>query len=115
MTPRPKQPYDMNLIGIISHHGTKDNGHYIAITRRDDKWTLYNDAIATQTTMSHIHQTQAYILMYRKAEPRPETREPVPKDIYQKNMRVDYGLKETSTLDLERNRTERSQPHSRIS
>jgi len=58
----------MRLIGIISHQGTKDNGHYTAMTNREDKWTLCNDAITTQTTTTHIHQTQAYILMYRKTE-----------------------------------------------
>jgi len=58
----------MKPIGIISHQGTKDNGHYTAMTKRVDKWTLYNDAITTQTTTKHIHQTQAYILMYRKTE-----------------------------------------------
>jgi len=58
----------MKLIGIISHQGTKDNGHYTAITKKEDTWTLYNDAITTQTTTEHIHQTQAYILMYRKTE-----------------------------------------------
>jgi len=84
MTPRPSQPHDMELVGIISHNGTKDNGHYTAITRRDDKWTLYNDAIVTQITTSHIHQTQAYILMYRKIEPSVEIREPAPKDVPKK-------------------------------
>jgi len=64
MTPRPPQPHDMKLVGIISHHGTKDNGHYTAITRRGDEWTLFNDAIAVQTPTLQIHQTQAYILMY---------------------------------------------------
>jgi len=57
---------DMELIGIISHQGTKDNGHYIAMTKKEEEWTLYNDAITTQTTIQHIHQTQAYILMYRE-------------------------------------------------
>jgi len=85
MAPSPTQPYNMDLIDIISHHGTKDNGHYTTMTRRDDKWTLYDDAIVTQTPMSHIHQTQAYILMYRKADPRPEPRESVPKDIPKKH------------------------------
>jgi len=61
---------DMELIGIISHQGTKDNGHYIAMTKKEEEWTLYNDAITTQTTIQHIHQTWAYILMYRKT---PET------------------------------------------
>jgi len=59
---------DMKLIGIISHQGTKDNGRYTAMTKREDKWTLYNDAITTQTTTKHIYQSQAYILMYRRTE-----------------------------------------------
>jgi len=84
MTPRPPQPRDMKLVGIISHHGTKDNGHYTAITRRGDEWTLLNDAIAVQTPMLQIHQTRAYILMYRKTEPRVETMETEPKDGSQK-------------------------------
>jgi len=75
MTPRPPQPHGLELVGIISHHGTKGNGHYIAITRRGDEWTLLNDAIAVQTPRLQIHQTQAYILMYRKIEPRVDTRE----------------------------------------
>jgi len=74
----------MKLVGIISHHGMKDNGHYTAMTKREDKWTLYNDAITTQTTMKHIHQTQAYILMYRKTEQRTGTGEPAPTDIPKK-------------------------------
>ena len=53
---------------IISHQGTKDNGHYTAMTKREDKWTLCNDALTTQTTTKHIHQTQAYMLIYRKTE-----------------------------------------------
>jgi len=55
MTPRHAPTHDMNLVGIISHQGTKDTGHYTAMTKREDKWTLYNDAITTQTTMTHIH------------------------------------------------------------
>jgi len=35
----------MKLMGIISHQGTKDHGHYIAMTNRGDEWTSYNDAI----------------------------------------------------------------------
>ena len=40
MTPEHSPPHDMKLVGIISHHGTKDNGHYTAMTRQEDKWTL---------------------------------------------------------------------------
>ena len=84
MTPRHAPTHDMNLVGIISHQGTKDTGHYTAMTKREDKWTLYNNAITTQTTMKHIHQTQAYILMYRKTEQRTGTGEPAPTDIPKK-------------------------------
>ena len=84
MTPGHSPSHDMKLVGIISHHGTKDNGHYTAMTRREDKWTLYNDAITTQTTRRHVHQTQAYILMYRKTKQRVGTGEPAPTDIPKK-------------------------------
>jgi len=76
--------HDMKLVGLISHQGTKDNGHYTAITKREDKWTLYNDAITTQTTMKHIHQTQAYILLYRKTEQRVGMGKLAPIDIPKK-------------------------------
>jgi len=40
MMPGSSQSHDMRLVGIIAHHGTKDNGHYTAITRREDEFTL---------------------------------------------------------------------------
>jgi len=84
MTPGHSLTHDMKLVGIISHHGTKDNGHYTAMTKRADKWTLYNDAITTQTTMKHLHQTQAQILMYRKTGQRTGMGKPAPTDIPKK-------------------------------
>jgi len=57
---------EMELLGIISHQGTRDSGHYTAITKKEEEWTLYNDATTTHITTTHMHQTQAYILMYRK-------------------------------------------------
>jgi len=58
----------MKLIGIISHQGTKDQGHFVAITKRGNEWTSYNDALTAQTTLTQLHQTQAYIMIYRKME-----------------------------------------------
>jgi len=84
MTPGHSPTHYMKLIGIISHQSTKDNGHYTALTKREDKWTLYNDAITTQTTMKHVHQTQAYILMYRTTEQRTGTGKPAPTDLPKK-------------------------------
>ena len=57
---------EMELIGIISHQGTKDNDHYSAMTKKEEEWTLYNDAATTHITTTHMHQMQAYILIYRK-------------------------------------------------
>jgi len=70
----------VKLIGIISHQGTKDHGHYTAITNRGDEWTSYNHAITAQTTLSHLHQTQAYILIYRKMEHSDLTEIDAPRD-----------------------------------
>jgi len=68
MAPGHALTQKMKLIGIISHQGTKDHGHYVAITNRGNEWTSYNDAITAQTTLTHLHQSQAYILIYRKME-----------------------------------------------
>jgi len=76
---RPPQPHYMELVRIISLHSTKDNGHYTAITKRGDEWTLFNNAIALQIPTLQVLQTQAYILMYRKTDPSVETMETEPK------------------------------------
>jgi len=70
----------MKLIGIISHQGTKDHGHYAAITNTGDEWTSYNDAITAKTTLSLLHQTKAYILIYRKMEHSDVTEIDAPSD-----------------------------------
>jgi len=57
LTPGQTTPQKMKLIGIISHQGTKDQGHYVAITKRGYEWTSYNDALTAQTTLTQIHQT----------------------------------------------------------
>ena len=47
----------MKLIGVISHQGTKEHGHYVAITKRGNEWISHNDATTTQTTPAHLHQS----------------------------------------------------------
>ena len=100
MTPGHSPIQDMKLLGIISHQGTKDNGHYTAMTRREDKWTLYNDAIATQTTTKHIYQTKAYILMYGRTEERIGMVKSAPIDIPEK-LESQSGAKENPNPRLE--------------
>jgi len=58
----------MELIGIITHQGTKEQEHYVTITRKGNEWFSYNDAIATQVTVTELLQTQAYILIYRRKD-----------------------------------------------
>jgi len=71
----------MDLIGIISHQGTKEHGHYVAITKRGNEWTSCNDAITTQITLTHLHQLQAYVLIYRKTEHSADTVKEAPSDV----------------------------------
>jgi len=73
LAPGQASPQKMKLIGIILYQGTKDQGHYIAITKRGNKWTTYNDAITAQTTLIQLHLTQAYIVIYRKMDHNEET------------------------------------------
>jgi len=80
MAPGHASTQKLKLIGIISHQGTKDHGHYIAMTNRGDEWTSYNNSITTQTTLTHLHQTQAYILLYRKTEQSTGTGKAAPRD-----------------------------------
>jgi len=100
MTPGYLPIQDMKLIGIISHQGTKDNGHYTAMTKKEDEWTLYNDVITTQTTTKRIHQTQAYIMMYRKTEESTGMVKSAPIDI-PKKLESQSGAKENPNPRLE--------------
>jgi len=58
----------MELIGIITHQGTKEQGHYVTITKKGNKWISHNDTIVTQVTVTQLLQTQAYIMIYRKMD-----------------------------------------------
>ena len=75
-------------------------GHYTTMTKREDKWTLYNDAITTQTTTKRIHQTQTYILMYRKTEESTGMVKSAPIDI-PKKLECQSGAKENLNPTLE--------------
>jgi len=68
LAPEHTSPLIMELIGIITHQGTKEQGHYVTITRKGNEWISYNDAIVTQVTVTELLQTQAYILIYRKKD-----------------------------------------------
>jgi len=80
LAPRQASPPKIELIGIISHQGTKDQGHYVAIKKRGNGWTSHNDAIVAQTTLTQLHQTQAYIMIYRKIDHNKATGINAPRD-----------------------------------
>jgi len=80
LAPGQASPQKMELIGIISHQGTKDPGHYVAITKRGNEWISYNDAITAQTTSTQLHQTQAYIMIHRKMDHNEATGINAPRD-----------------------------------
>jgi len=57
MAPGHGSAQKMELIGMISHQGTEKHGHYVAITKKGKEWILHNDAITTQITLAHLHQS----------------------------------------------------------
>jgi len=91
------------LIGIISHQGTKNQGHYVAITKKGNKWTSYNDAITAQTTLTQLHQTQAYIMMYRKIDQNEVTEIDAPRDPTMANQQLPTKKSKPSNKTQHRN------------
>ena len=67
LAPEQTSTQTMELISIITHQGTKEQGHYVTIIK-GNKWISYNDAIVTQVTVTQLLQTQAYIMIYRKMD-----------------------------------------------
>ena len=55
-------PYQ--LMAVVVHEGTMDNGHYWAICLRAGKYYIYNDDKVVET--QKIVNKNAYILLYRK-------------------------------------------------
>jgi ubiquitin C-terminal hydrolase len=40
---KEKSKLNYELIGLTVHLGSLDGGHYVAYTKREDKWFLFND------------------------------------------------------------------------
>jgi len=68
LAPGQALPQTMELIGIISHQGTKEQGHNVTITKRGNEWISHNDAKVTRATLTQLYETQAYIMIYRKTD-----------------------------------------------
>jgi len=105
LAPGQASPQKMKLIGIISHQGTKDQGHYVVITKRGNEWTSYNDTITAQTTLTQLHQTQAYIMIYRKMEHSEVTEIDAPRDSTIANQQLPEKKSKPSHKTQHRNET----------
>jgi ubiquitin C-terminal hydrolase len=55
------------LRAVIVHIGSGGGGHYIAYVYRHEQWFFTSDAATRKAAESEVLQSQAYILMYRRA------------------------------------------------
>ena len=54
------------LFAISVHIGTLNMGHYIAFTKREGTWYLFNDEDYQKTTETDALNQEAYLLFYKK-------------------------------------------------
>jgi ubiquitin C-terminal hydrolase len=61
-------PFDINyrLMGLVSHYGTMDGGHYVSVARVKEEFFLFNDDVVTPLTVDRATMLQAYLLFYEK-------------------------------------------------
>ncbi|KAG0671007.1 hypothetical protein C6P45_001514 [Maudiozyma exigua] len=53
------------LIGVVTHKGTVNEGHYIATLKvNDDKWFRFNDSMVTEISQDLALRDEAYLLFY---------------------------------------------------
>lgn len=54
------------LFGIINYEGNIFGGHYYSITKKRDKWVLFNDNDIKEISIDSLIQSSNYCLFYRK-------------------------------------------------
>lgn len=54
------------LFGLTVHLGSLEMGHYIAYTKRDRNWYLFNDEHNHQVKESEALNQEVYLLFYRR-------------------------------------------------
>ena len=53
------------LIGIVSHKGTVNEGHYIAFCKiSGGQWFKFNDSMVSSISQAEVLKEQAYLLFY---------------------------------------------------
>ena len=60
--------YNYNCIGICKHLGYSFLGHYIAISKKEGDWYVFDDDSVYSTYESSIVDSNAYILIYKLVE-----------------------------------------------
>lgn len=61
-----------DLTAIICHHGTVGSGHYTSFAKHEitGKWFEYDDQLVTEVAPEVVQSCEAYVLFYRKSDPR---------------------------------------------
>lgn len=61
-----------DLTAVICHHGTVGGGHYTSFARHEltGKWFEFDDQLVTEVTPEIVQNCQAYVLFYRKSNPK---------------------------------------------
>jgi ubiquitin C-terminal hydrolase len=54
------------LFGLTVHLGSLEMGHYIAYTKRYNKWYLFNDEHSHQVNESEALNQEVYLLFYKR-------------------------------------------------
>ncbi|KIW66082.1 hypothetical protein PV04_08287 [Phialophora macrospora] len=59
-----------SLVGIVSHQGTRDGGHYVASICRGDDWREFDDSTVKKTTLKAVMEQKRrftpYVIMYER-------------------------------------------------
>ncbi|KAK5045585.1 hypothetical protein LTR84_009203 [Exophiala bonariae] len=60
---------------VVTHYGRHDNGHYVALGKRDKNWYSFNDEIVTKVTEEDVlNRSNGFIFFYEAVTQVPEVR-----------------------------------------
>jgi ubiquitin C-terminal hydrolase len=60
--------FDVNyrLLGLVTHMGTIDGGHYMSAARIGQQFFLFNDEVVQPMAIERVLALQAYLLFYER-------------------------------------------------
>ena len=61
-----KEHSKYDLLAIIQHYGTIENGHYTSVCKNENNWYKYDDSSVNETNVKEAENSNAYILFYRR-------------------------------------------------